>query len=66
VAKYGKLSAYSCGAAAEFGQDARHRIPFLLLIFEETVIFAPLKDAAGSLVNGYAKVSRIGLAAPQG
>jgi hypothetical protein len=41
VAKYGKLSAYSCGGSCGIRAKTRDRIPFSLLIFEETVIFAP-------------------------
>jgi hypothetical protein len=41
VAIYGKLSAYSCGGSCGIRAKTRDRIPFSLLIFEETVIFAP-------------------------
>jgi len=40
VANYGKLSAYSCGGSCGIRAKTRHRIPFSLLIFEETVVFA--------------------------
>ena len=40
------------GAAAEFGRKARHRIPFSLLIFEETVNFSLTKGPGAGLVNG--------------
>ncbi len=40
VANYGKLSAYSCGGSYGIRAKTRHRIPFSLLIFEETVVFA--------------------------
>jgi hypothetical protein len=40
VVNYGKLSAYSCGGSCGIRAKTRHRIPFSLLIFEETVIFA--------------------------
>jgi hypothetical protein len=40
VANYGKLSAYSCGGSCGIRAKTSHRIPFSLLIFEETVVFA--------------------------
>lgn len=58
MANYGKLSAYSCGGSCGIRAKTRHRIPFSLLIFEETVNSASLKGAGAGLVNG----RRIGLA----
>ena len=52
VANYGKLSAYSCGGSCGIRAKTRHRIPFSLLIFEETVNSASLKGAGAGLVNG--------------
>ena len=43
--------------------ETRHRIPFSLLIFEETVNSASLKGLGAGLVNGDALPRRIGLAA---
>ena len=43
VANYGKLSAYSCGGSCGIRAKTRHRIPFSLLIFEETVILSLTK-----------------------
>ena len=65
VANYGKLSAYSCGGSCGIRAKPRHRIPFSLLIFEETVIFALTKGPGGERVNGDALRQRIGLAAMQ-
>jgi hypothetical protein len=61
VANYGKLSAYSCGGSCGIRAKTRHRIPFSLLIFEETVNSASLKGAGAGLVNGDAPPA-IGLA----
>ena len=63
VANYGKLSAYSCGGSCGIRAKTRHRIPFSLLIFEETVNSASLKGLGAGLVNGDALPRRIGLAA---
>ena len=52
MAYYGKLSAYSCGGSCGIRAKTRHRIPFSLLIFEETVNSAPLKGLGAGLVNG--------------
>ena len=52
MANYGKLSAYSCGGSCGIRAKTRDRIPFSLLIFEETVIFALTKGLGGSVVNG--------------
>ena len=65
MANYGKLSAYSCGGSCGIRAKTRHRIPFSLLIFEETVIFALTKGLGGECVNGDALAPRIGLAAVQ-
>jgi hypothetical protein len=62
VAKYGKLSAYSCGGSCGIRAKTRNRIPFSLLIFEETVIFRPsLKSLVGRVVNGDAPGQETGL-----
>ena len=52
MANYGKLSAYSCGGSCGIRAKTRHRIPFSLLIFEETVNSASLKGLGAGLVNG--------------
>ena len=52
MAKYGKLSAYSCGGSCGIRAKTRDRIPFSLLIFEETVNSASLKGVRAGLVNG--------------
>jgi hypothetical protein len=52
VANYGKLSAYSCGGSCGIRALTRHRIPFSLLSFEETVISTTLKGSRLGLVNG--------------
>ena len=52
VANYSKLSAYSCGGSCGIRAKSRHRIPFSLLIFEETVISASLKDPPLGLSTG--------------
>ena len=52
VANHGMLSAYSCGGSCGIRALTRHRIPFSLLIFEETVISATLKGSRLGLVNG--------------
>jgi len=51
------------GQLRNSGEKTRHRIPFSLLIFEETVIFALTKGLGGECVNGDALGPRIGLAA---
>lgn len=63
MANYGKLSAYSCGGSCGIRAKTRRRIPFSLLIFEETVNSASLKGLGAGLVNGDALPRRIGLAA---